>query len=250
MKKNSLKKIPIDITTEKDIQVDYHIHTNYTDGKDSIENCVKTAIKIGLEEIAFTDHVWRTSPWVDDYVNEIKEVRKKYPEIKIWIGLEAKAINRGGDIDVTEENAKKVDFILGVVHRKLPEEKGKYSDLSNLSAKEIVVLEVDLTKKLLQNKLVDVIGHPTRTYYKYFYQKKTEEHFPVEYLEEIAKEAALQDKPLEYNARVLSRDSLMAICLKTGVSFTLGSDAHNIEEIGKFNYKEIYQKIMKWQQKY
>lgn len=40
------------------MQADYHVHTNYSD--DSVyrmEDVVKDAIKSGLDEICFTDHV-------------------------------------------------------------------------------------------------------------------------------------------------------------------------------------------------
>lgn len=57
-------------TGDKMMPVDYHIHTNYSDGRDSVEKYILEAKKKGLTEIAITDHIWRTSEWVDDYVNE------------------------------------------------------------------------------------------------------------------------------------------------------------------------------------
>ena len=38
---------------------DWHIHTNYTDGENSIEDYCERALKNGLELIAFTEHVRR-----------------------------------------------------------------------------------------------------------------------------------------------------------------------------------------------
>ena len=38
--------------------VDYHVHTDYSDDSDySMEDVVKDAIRMGMDEICFTDHV-------------------------------------------------------------------------------------------------------------------------------------------------------------------------------------------------
>ena len=43
------------VTTMK-IIADYHIHTNNSDGKNTVEDVVRAAAKAGLKEIAITDH--------------------------------------------------------------------------------------------------------------------------------------------------------------------------------------------------
>ena len=63
---------------------DYHIHTSFSDGENSLEECVSEAFKKGLSEIAFTDHVWRSSDWIERYVEEIKALRENYPKIEIF----------------------------------------------------------------------------------------------------------------------------------------------------------------------
>ena len=55
---------------------DTHLHSKFSDGKNSIEEMVLTAIKLGLEEVAFTDHVRRDTKWLDKYAAEIKRVQK------------------------------------------------------------------------------------------------------------------------------------------------------------------------------
>ena len=37
-------------------KLNLHIHTTYSDGKNSINQIVKTAIKLGLDYICITDH--------------------------------------------------------------------------------------------------------------------------------------------------------------------------------------------------
>ena len=44
--------------------VDYHMHSVLSDGKNSYEEMIKTAIDIGLEEVGFSDHVClKTVEW-------------------------------------------------------------------------------------------------------------------------------------------------------------------------------------------
>ena len=65
------------------MMIDLHMHTTYSDGKNSIEDMVKVAIELGLEKIAITDHIWRSSEWFDKYHNEIVSLRQKYSHYDI-----------------------------------------------------------------------------------------------------------------------------------------------------------------------
>ena len=38
-------------------KTDYHIHTTYSDGRDGPEACIEAALKTGLREIGFSDHI-------------------------------------------------------------------------------------------------------------------------------------------------------------------------------------------------
>lgn len=80
---------------------DYHIHDNFSgDSVEDLENIVNQALKIGLKEIAITDHFEYdmddlSSEWdidLDIYVKTISELQKKYKDkIVIRIGLEVGA---------------------------------------------------------------------------------------------------------------------------------------------------------------
>lgn len=87
---------------------DYHVHTNYSDDSTYLmEDVIKDAIKMKMDEICFTDHVdygikkdWDEGPIeylygqpqvnVDypKYFKEIDSLRKKYPKITIRQGME------------------------------------------------------------------------------------------------------------------------------------------------------------------
>ena len=87
---------------------DYHVHTEFSDDSDYLmEDVIKDAITMKMDEICFTDHVdygikkdWDEGPVeylygqpqvnVDypKYFKEIESLRKKYPEIIIRQGME------------------------------------------------------------------------------------------------------------------------------------------------------------------
>ena len=78
----------------KDYFVDYHTHTNHSlDSNYQMEQVVKDAIGLGINELCFTDHVdfpfegWY--PDFDNYFSEIEEMQAKYSsQIIIKKGLE------------------------------------------------------------------------------------------------------------------------------------------------------------------
>lgn len=237
--KDDLAKIIQLVASKKMPTMDMHIHSNFSDGESTIEEYITSAKDKGLEVIAITDHVWRNSNWVDRYVNEINLLRRKYDSITVLIGLEAKVIDLEGSVDVSEKDRHKVDFIMGVVHRFLPEAKGIYSDLSRLAPQKAAELEAALTMGMIENPKVDVIGHPTRTYYKFHFGDSTKDTFPDDLIRKIVKKAAECQKPLEYNTRLPFKDKLLRVYWEEGAPFIIGSDSHNAKDIGNINYDEL-----------
>jgi len=220
---------------ERDVYlIDYHIHTTYSDGNNNPEDMIQKAIASGIREIAFTDHVWKTSDWIDRYIEEINMLRKKYPQIKILIGVEAKALNRKGDIDASEDTIKKVDFVMGVCHRRLPLENPPFDNLINLSAEEAAKIETEVSINLLKNKDIAFLGHPGRTYHKFF-----NKIFPKEALTAIAEASKKTGKPVEFNTKLPWIYAFVEIVAKLNAPFVIGSDAHTVHEIGKIDYKKI-----------
>ena len=65
------------------IKEDIHLHSNFSDGENSIEEMTKTAVRFRIKQIAFCDHVRKDTKWLDNFLAEIKKVQKKYPKIKI-----------------------------------------------------------------------------------------------------------------------------------------------------------------------
>lgn len=219
--------------------VDYHMHTPYSDGESTVAAYADRAAELGVDEIAITDHVWRSTEWVSKYLNEVRDVNRNH-EVTIYAGIEAKVINRDGDVDVSEEDANAADFVMGVVHRYRPEADPPYDDSCKFTPLEASHEERDLTLAMLENPTVDVIGHPTRTYYKFHYDEGGPE-FPDEYLKEMIEKAQAVDKPLEYNARLPDsiRQRLLTHYVEMEHGFTVGSDSHRVGQLENLDHEAV-----------
>ena len=89
----------------------FHIHTTYTDGHASVDDYAELAQVSGLGGLAFTEHVRRKLDYdFDEFVAEINEARKKYPDLNIVLGIEAK-IMLGGGIDAPLNAFMQADII-------------------------------------------------------------------------------------------------------------------------------------------
>lgn len=97
------------------INWDYHIHTTFSDGQNSVDEIAKFCMEIGLQEIAITDHVRKNITYnFSDLLTEIDHAEQKYG-IKIWHSAEAKIL-QNGQLDISDQILNKTDFIIGSIH--------------------------------------------------------------------------------------------------------------------------------------
>ena len=195
------------------LKEDYHIHTNYNDHSApnlTLENIIKEAERKGLELIALTEHVRRTSEWIPEYLNEISEYKRK-TKVKVVTGFEAKIMSNG-KIDCRDDIARDY-FIIASFHTRFYDK----------------IIWTNALKKAIENKYINVIGHlaPEASF-----QLDTKE------IEVFANLINKNEKTVEVNAKYRRPpENWIKIFIKNGVKFHLGSDAHSLNEIG--NYKSI-----------
>ena len=79
------------------ILCDFHVHTTFCDGKDSAEDMVLAAIKLGMKKLGFSGHSY--TPFDEEpcmspedtqrYIQEVHRLREKYcGQIEILCGTE------------------------------------------------------------------------------------------------------------------------------------------------------------------
>jgi DNA polymerase (family 10) len=140
------------LVTGESIRGDLHMHTEYSDGRDSIEAMVKACVALKYEYIAITDHSPHSAASrnlsldsVKKQAEEIARLRERYPQIVILHGCEVDIL-LDGRLDFSDRVLERFDIVLASLH----EHGGQSPD--------------DLMRRYLgtmRNPLVTLITHPT-----------------------------------------------------------------------------------------
>ncbi len=147
------KKLPV-LIEEKYIKGDLHVHSNWTDGNNSIEEMAKAAQKKGYQYIAICDHSptvgitnGLTPERLKKQMGEIDKLNKKRKgkNIRILKGIEVD-IKSNGRLDLDDDLLKELDVVVGAVHTKFGQSREEMT-------RRIV--------KAIENPHVDIIAHPT-----------------------------------------------------------------------------------------
>jgi DNA polymerase (family 10) len=100
----------------------FHNHTTRSDGGATLEEMVQAARKLGMSYIGISDHsqsaFYAQGLKVPDLMAQEKEIRKvqdKYPDIRIFWGIESDIL-ADGSLDYEPEVLKKFDFVVASIH--------------------------------------------------------------------------------------------------------------------------------------
>lgn len=212
---------------------DYHTHTVFSHGKGSIEDNVKAAIKAGLSAVAITDHgsghltygVKRSDiPFMRREVDRLKDV---YPEIGIYLGIEANIVSVGKFLDVRQEELPYFDFIIAGYHYGIPKGYcvGNWLDAHGLMpetyGRKLQIKNTEVTVKALYENEIKILTHPG-----------DKGRFD---LEEIARACQDTHTLMEISTwhSHLTVEEIRAVA-KYDVKFIISSDAHTPRRVGSF----------------
>jgi carbamoyl-phosphate synthase large subunit len=206
---------------------DNQIHSNYSDGKFSLEEIFEYNLTHDRLDLTITDHVDRHTDWFPKYVEELKSLRKKYKEFNIVIGCEVK-IRDDGSINTTKEILNQAEVVLGSVHH--------FDGIKAMSRNELLQREYELTKMLVEKKEVDVLSHPFNMAMRFF-----RADVPRKWVEDIYSRCVKNGILFEYNHRNAPESVKIFVTelLARGEirHLSFGSDMHdNLREIGHSSY--------------
>jgi DNA polymerase (family 10) len=110
------------LVSRADIRGDLHMHTHWSDGRDSIEAMVVQCIALGYEYLAITDHSTHSAasrnlshPDVERQSDEIAALREQYPRIAILHGAEVDILPNGR-LDFPDRVLQRFDIVLASLH--------------------------------------------------------------------------------------------------------------------------------------
>ncbi len=210
-------KLP-DLIELGDIRGDLHTHTKWSDGRATIEEMAGSALELGYEYIAITDH----SPSqtianglsierLNQKQKELETVAKKFRNIKVLMGTEVD-IKTDGTLDYPDSVLKELDVVIASVHS------GFKMDRETITNRII---------RAVKNPYVHAIGHPTG--------RLLGERDPYDVDIDLVIEAALEfGKALEVNGsypRLDLNDINARKAVDAGVKIIISTDAHSTDQL-------------------
>lgn len=243
---------------------DYHIHTNFSpDCKMEPEVAVDSAIKMGLSEICFTDHMdlghategFNRVPDFEQMQTTVQNLREKYPQIHIGHGLELGYMRESVEESVNAISGHHFDYVILSVHCVdgvdcYYPEATKGRDKQTMYRRYLETVLESVKEERLQD-FYDCVGHIGYISKCRHYEENslTYDMFP-ELLDEILITIIQNGKGIEINTsgidkvgHVLPHPSIVKRYKELGGTIlTTGSDAHTLDRVGKY-IKEITCKI-------
>ena len=212
-----------------DIKGDFHCHSNWNGGQNSIRQMAEKAISLGYEFLGIADHTktLKIENGLDekrlkeqrieiDLIN--REFKEKGINFKILQGSEVDIL-KNGTLDIKNETLKTLDYVSISIHSNFK---------MNIQ---------DMTKRILKamdNPYVKIFNHPTGM----ILGKR--EGYNVD-IEQIIKKAKEKNIALEINSYRLDLNYQLAkMAKKMGVKIVIGSDAHNTKELNDIKFG-VYQ---------
>ena len=208
-------------------RIDCHLHTSWTDGKNSVREVHEAAIRAGLDCILFSEHSRKTSiDWFDQFADEVRRLPAQ--RCKAYVGTEVKIESRDGDIDISPRIADRCDLVMASVHR-LIDPGGKVLEFSETDPDLAVEIEYALTWAALENPRVDILGHMFGMSYSRFSIAP-----PSTAIRALIARAAAHGVAIEINSYYHPDvGAMLRWCQEAGAQISLGSNAHVIDDVGE-----------------
>jgi len=201
-----------------DIRGDFHVHTDWSDGHDSIEAMALAAKALGYQYLGITDHSGGrgiahglSAERLIEQMREIKRIDERLDGIRLLSGIEVD-IRADGSLDLPDDLLQELDVVIAAVHSGFSESQ------EQMTGRMIATME---------NPNVDILAHPTC--------RLLAEREPVAIdMEAIFQTAARTKTMLEINAmpnRLDLKDIHAYRARELGVKLAINTDAHATDHL-------------------
>lgn len=197
-----------------DVRGDLHVHTNYSDGRGTIESMAEAAIALGYEYLVFSDHSQSLkvanglSPTrLKQKLEAVRAADEKYDEIHLLCGSEVDIL-KDGTLDYEDGLLAELDFVVASIHTSF-----------NIGEKAMT----ERITRAMNNPYVRTIGHPTGRILN------RRDPYAVD-VSRLILEAKATNTALELNSYVDRLDLAVPYvreAIGAGVSITIDTDAHD-----------------------
>ena len=199
----------------KDIKGDFHMHSNWSDGLNPLEEMVEACYQLGYEYMGIGDHSQsaRVANGLDPA--RYKEQFKLIERLNQYYNPKGFYILRGCEVDILPDGSldlpdsllEEFDFVVASIHSRFNQD-NTYRIL-----------------KAMENPFVNLIGHPTGKAYG------TRQGYPLD-MERIIQMAKETNTALELNTyrADLSPENIRR-CMEVGVMIAVVTDAHSTKHL-------------------
>ena len=195
-----------------DLRGDLHMHTDWSDGRGTLEEMVEAARALGHRYIAICDHAKRLKDGrLEQQAEAIARLNDGAKGMRVLSGVEVD-IRGDGTVDMPDEVLAERDWVMGSIHSGFDQPRDR------------------ITKRLiaaLENPHVDCIGHPTGR------KLNRRDPYDVDF-EAVLAAAAEHGKFLEINSqpdRLDLIDTHARAAAEAGVGVVVSTDAHRVHEL-------------------
>jgi DNA polymerase (family 10) len=209
---------------QSDIRGDLHMHTNATDGHNTIREMAEAALDAGYSYIAVTDHSKNLAMTngLDEkraleHIARIRAVdREMEGRIRVFTGIEVDILADGA-LDLDDEVLAQMEIVIASVHTHFAQPRE------------------EMTQRILraiENPFVRILGHPTGRLLL------RREPFALD-LGLVLRRAAELGVAVEHNAapeRLDLNDRDLRLAKELGCKIVIDSDSHDARNLGKMEY--------------
>jgi DNA polymerase (family 10) len=212
------------LITIADIRGDLHMHTNATDGRDTILQMAEAAHSRGLSYIAITDHSKNLAMTngLDDaralaHIQRIREVDAQMEgRIRVLPGIEVDIL-ADGTLDLDDATLAQMDIVVASIHSRFDQP---------------IEQTTDRVLRALENPHTRILGHPTG-------RKVLKRDAYALNIDTVLKRAAELGVAVEHNAapaRSDLNDLHLKLAKQHGCKIVVDTDAHATEELDQMRF--------------
>ena len=208
-----------ELVEQERVRGDFHVHTNWSDGGDTIKEVVAAAVTRGYEFVAITDHSQSLrianglSP--ERLAKQIEEVRKAGEtaggRISVLAGSEVD-IKADGSLDFPKALLSDLDIVIASVHSRFKME------------------TAEMTKRIVaavESGSVDILGHPTGR----LIGQRVPYEFDIDQVLDAARSAGVAMEVNSFPDRLDLNDANCRLAKQHGVKVAIGTDSHSVDHM-------------------
>jgi putative hydrolase len=221
------------------LRQDMHVHSTFSDGRDTIEDNVAQAERLELTELGCVDHVRADTRWLPEYTAAVRRVRAT-TGVRLTCSIEAKLLDTTGALDLPAD-LDGVEVIFAADHQvplqdgpTHPREVGERLQRGELRAEDVLEAIVIATARSLDRAHPVVIAHLFSVLPKIGLD---EADVPAELLRHLASECKRTGQTVEISERwrCPSARTLQPFA-ELGVPIVVSTDSHSAATIGRYEY--------------